>query len=53
MRISRSGLIRELNETRANCRRAGKESAARLETRGRLFGKGVDRGVLCLAAQVP
>src|ERR1700730_5850562 len=29
-RISRSGLIRELNETRANCRRAGKISAARL-----------------------
>src|ERR1700675_1981580 len=24
-RISRSGLIRELNETRANCRRAGKD----------------------------
>jgi hypothetical protein len=27
--------------------------ARRLENAGRLFGKGVDRGVLCLAAQVP
>ena len=29
-RISRSGLIRELDEMRANCRKSGKRSAARL-----------------------
>jgi hypothetical protein len=51
-RISTSGLIRELNEMRPDAEEREKIGSA-TGSAGRLFGKGLIGGVLCLAAQVP